>query len=299
MAKLLETLVSCDFLRLSVYCSKTGDIGYVNNMSETLDNLNILESVCDIKGDKVRIHKKEYHEKDDLWELQILRYRDKVLPGISDDSTGEYELIKVDDGKRLAEFNTLIYDPKNHCILLHRNRNGLNVNFLETYLNQLIKINDDKQIQLSPIIKNFDKNKYKGKNGVIYRKLDFSIDIADVKNNSILDFFENVEKTNGVRLGCTLSMAHSKKDKSLDKNLIEKILDSDINASGWNSLKLGLKENENAAIETIDLIRNRMCTAHEFTYSAEKPIDHEDIYKMFSRDYKKNYRSKKPVVIKK
>lgn len=47
-----------------------------------------------IDGDSYIFHVCKYHDEDNLWELRVLRIREKILPGILHDD-GTYELIKL------------------------------------------------------------------------------------------------------------------------------------------------------------------------------------------------------------
>ena len=44
----------------------------------------------------------KYHDEDNLWELRVLRVREKILPGILHDD-GTYELIKLGNDEVTAE----------------------------------------------------------------------------------------------------------------------------------------------------------------------------------------------------
>lgn len=296
MADIRTALVNCDFIRITTHDENDGKDLYYEGFPSFLENLNLEDSEEKIQGDKVKIYKKAFDKGKKLWEIQLLRFRDKVLPGIEDGSTGEYEVIKVGEGDKLAEFNTLIFDPQTYCILMHRNRNGLSVKSLEIYLNSLIKFqSESKKIRLNPILKNFDKNKYIGNQNVVFKRLDFSIDMNDIENNGIFGKILQIGNIKGKRIKCGISMGRSAKDEGLDKEIMEDIINSDIVGDKWKSLRVGLLENINSEVETFDLIHNRMCTALELDYTAESPIEHKTIYKIFSVDYNKNYRNEKPV----
>lgn len=69
-----------------------------------------------IDGDSYIFHVCKYHDEDNLWELRVLRIREKILPGILHDD-GTYELIKLGNDEVTAESTTLAYAPATHTFI--------------------------------------------------------------------------------------------------------------------------------------------------------------------------------------
>ena len=70
-----------------------------------------------IDGDSYIFHVCKYHDEDNLWELRVLRIREKILPGILHDD-GTYELIKLGNDEVTAESTTLAYAPATHTLYM-------------------------------------------------------------------------------------------------------------------------------------------------------------------------------------
>lgn len=79
-----------------------------------------------IDGDSYIFHVCKYHDEDNLWELRVLRIREKILPGILHDD-GTYELIKLGNDEVTAESTTLAYAPATHTLYMQRNRFGISI----------------------------------------------------------------------------------------------------------------------------------------------------------------------------
>ena len=68
-----------------------------------------------------------------FWEVQLLRQREEIIPGISYED-GSYELITLPEGQYLAESSTILYDRKTSLLLFQRNRYGYSINALLNYI---------------------------------------------------------------------------------------------------------------------------------------------------------------------
>lgn len=248
----------------------------------------------EINGDNTRIHYLKYHTTECLWEIQMIRFREKILPGIVDEKES-YELIKLDNNKRIAEFTTLIYDVTNSVILMHRNNNSLYPTGLETYLDKIVDTGENSKLILSPIMIPINTQKIK-KASNIYRKFEMGVDLRDLgeslEQKKLFGFLLNFGKINGHRLNITLSLGNAKKDKSLSYNYIEEIIDDFSKNNSVDSLKLAYKVTKESKTEIVDLIENRIRSSNEFQYSKDNPITHDEIFKFFKFDYIQNYREK-------
>ena len=288
--------VSCYFFRLKdmeskrYYCRLHKDLESIKDLSETKKL---------VGGDFVKIHRSKFHQDTKLLEMQILRYRNSILPGEVDDKTNEFELIKVGKGKQLAEFTTVIYDFENACILLHNNFHGLTYKMLENYLNLLLFDLEKKYaIELEVILSGIRVSDIKNREGVIYKRIDFSVDTTNINDDNIISFLKNINATDAKTITMSLSVGRAKKEKGLNKMEIDKYLDSVNNKSeDWNSFKLAYRKNKDEVTEIIDLIENKLVTGFEFTYDKSTPITHERIYDFFEKDYRMSYKNKKPVKI--
>lgn len=288
--------VSCYFFRLKdmeskkYYCRLHKDLESIKDLSETKKL---------VGGDFVKIYRSKFHQDTKLLEMQILRYRNSILPGEVDDKTNEFELITVGKGKQLAEFTTVIYDFENACILLHNNFHGLTHKMLENYLNLLLFDLEKKySIELEVILSGIRLSDIKNREGVIYKRIDFSIDTTNINDDNIISFLKNINATDAKTITMSLSVGRAKKEKGLNKIEIDKYLDSvDNKSEDWNSFKLAYRKNKDEATEIIDLIENKLVTGFEFTYDKSTPITHERIYDFFEKDYRKIYKNKKPVKI--
>ena len=74
------------------------------NIDSILSDLNKIEVVKRTqiyKNDKIRFQIVNKTE-DELWEIQVLRLRESMLPGIADEE-GNFEIITLEDGQYIGE----------------------------------------------------------------------------------------------------------------------------------------------------------------------------------------------------
>jgi len=90
-----------------------------------------------IFGDTQMFHVCRENAKSPVWELQLLHLREKMLPGIADDS-GTYELIKLEDNQYPAESTTMLYDAQRCVLCMQRNIYGTSIKALEQLFKYLL-----------------------------------------------------------------------------------------------------------------------------------------------------------------
>ena len=96
--------------------------------------------------------KSDETDKQGLYELQILRLREKIQPEIAN-KDGGLEIFELEDGKFIAESASALFDPLTNILVLQNNYFGVNIGFLKAYLNVLLRKPEDKSlIGFEPLI---------------------------------------------------------------------------------------------------------------------------------------------------
>ena len=124
MSEIQKKSVRFDHLEptYTTYSNTTGSKTYdLEELLKRIVKVDPLETKKDINGDSYVFHVCKYHEEDKLWELRVLRIREKVLPGILHED-GKYDLIKLGNNEVPAESTTLAYSPETHTLYMQRNR---------------------------------------------------------------------------------------------------------------------------------------------------------------------------------
>ena len=139
MSEIQKKSVRFDHLEstYTTYSNTTGSKTYdLEELLKRIVKVDPLDTKKNINGDSYVFHVCKYHDEDKLWELRVLRIREKVLPGILH-GDGKYDLIKLGNNEVPAESTTLAYSPETHTLYMQRNRFGISIRNMEAYLSEL------------------------------------------------------------------------------------------------------------------------------------------------------------------
>ena len=217
-----------------------------------------------------------------FWEIQLLRQREEILPGISYED-GTYELINLPEGQYLAESSTFIYDSNSHIVLFQRNRFGYSINALLNFIKTFYP--PDTNLHIKPIMKQDQIERIK--DSCIYRKFqlvsDGSCSSLDEGSN-----LHRVLKEFGVYQGnyitIEVSMGHIKSRNLKAKPTAELIREA-YYSNSTTFLRARIADSTDTQVETIDLLKDRESIILEINYSKEAPITHDRLFEACKSSY--------------
>jgi hypothetical protein len=229
----------------------------------------------------------------DLWEIQFVRIRKDLLPGIANDE-GEYdpELLSkyLKDNQGIAETISGIYDNKLCVLVLQRNVDGITPSGILDFLR---KVSDNNNIALDVIDLDIDLSKIKKSN--IFRKIEIGFSELNKERkiktgikqlNNILDAFNDFDTSTAT---LTMSMSNSKRGKTLSQNLsVDTVLELNKDPN-VNKLRLRSSEEIDTNVEVIDLIEQRLKDKFVLEYSKTNPISHGNVILNILDSYNKHW----------
>ena len=260
----------------------------LSNLFETMNGCNPTRTTRNYKGENARIQTLTFDDDKKIWEIQLLRLRETVPPGIAYEEGG-YEPIRLESNEFVGEFASALYDTKTKTFVLHRNRNSLTPSGLEKYFSQLAEISS---IEFVPMVDNKDMNEYLGNK--IFKK--FSIGVyskdfleesrVDNKNDyALIDTLKNSNPFGSRYTKLEFSCGRGGKNERL---YADEIVKNALFAKGKksvSSLKATVQSPLDAEVEEIDLLLNRIKDICEFDVSKENPLTHERVYPILLNNY--------------
>lgn len=221
-----------------------------------------------------------------VWELQLLRLREKVLPGIADEE-GHYALIHLGDNEYPAESTTLLYDETRCTLYMQRNIFSVSIRALEEYLELLSPENTT--VCLKPVFVGHKINKVTPDK--LYRKVVLVADancLGDKDKDSPLgQILRATEKYQGRVVKLDLGFGRQKTGL-LNAHYTAELVQEAYNFSGTSKLFLRMAEDEDTAVETIDLMNDRAYFVLNVGYSRANPITHERLFRMCLGKFKED-----------
>lgn len=231
-----------------------------------------------IMGDTQIFHTCKFDEESNIWELQMLHLREKILPGIAD-ADGAFELIQLEENQYPAESTTLLYDNKSKILYMQRNLYGTSIRALEQYLEKISP--EGIQVLLKPMlvgakISTISESKK-------YRKLILVADSDQLDQQPEYESLRSIIKTfsqyQGKYVKVELGFGH-KRNSFLNPRTTTFLIKEAYSFPGTQNLKVSMTDNEDTYCETIDLMDNRATSKISISYSRENPITHTRLFKL-------------------
>lgn len=240
-----------------------------------------------ILGDTHMFHACRYDDELHVWELQILHLREKILPGIADDS-GAYELIRLADNEYPAESTTILYDEHRCTLYLQRNIYGTSIKALEEFF-QLISP-EGTLVLLKPIVRGTRIGRITTSN--LYRKLVLVADSEQLTEEQAIQplgrIINNFRRYQGRFVRFELGFGHQKHGM-LNSREVSALVHEAYNFPGTQNLCVRTAENEDTPFETINLLDDRACYKINVEYSRNNPITHDRLFRMCLAEYKEEH----------
>lgn len=259
------------------YSDVTGSETY--NLEELLKRVatvDPLDTQKNINGDSYVFHVCKYHDEEKLWELRVLRIREKVLPGILH-GDGKYDLIKLGNNEVPAESTTLAYSPETHTLYMQRNRFGISIRNMEAYLSEL---SPDGTIVILAV-KEAGTGLLRMTSDVRYRKVIMAAEtnpLEELSAQSLLkDILTPMKKVGGRYCNVEIRVGRGKR-ATLDAEQAIAFVKEAYDYSGTDKLNVVIEDEDDKEVETIDLLSNAAKYVIPFSYSMENPITHERLY---------------------
>ncbi len=231
-----------------------------------------------IMGDTHMFHTCRYDSDLQIWELQILHLREKILPGIADDD-GAYELIQLADNQYPAESTTVLYDEARCILYMQRNIYGTSIKALEEFL-QLISP-EGTLILLKPIVEGARIGGIT--NDKIYRKFILVADSEQVTDDlaarPLGQIINSFRRYQGRIVKVELGFGRQRYG-CLNAHETSALVREAYEFSGTQHLKVSAAQNEDTPFEMINLLDDRATYKIHIEYSRNNPITHDRLYRM-------------------
>lgn len=248
-----------------------------------------------------------YSKVDHIYSFQLSKNRSINIPAIK--KLGEQRKnISLNDDQYIGEFNTVIYDQSNGCIITQSNFFGLTTRQVENVLN-VLRINyllfleedikDITVISLDPLIDNQAIEKVENSDyirTIEIKGADFSRDAnLDIENDEINRINELVGEVSGYKFKLEISVQPYDKKDSLEKDRISELIkwvtenSEHVNEeSGSYNVEMSVKTkyDDLSRVETIDLLEPRLTSQITIEVPQRNNISHKEIYRSFlSQNY--------------
>lgn len=235
-----------------------------------------------------------YDERRNIYSFQLSKLRESNIP--SKKRFGEIkENILLDQDEYIGEFISFIYDNQYQTAIVQSNLYGLSVKQAESVLTELRfrwldRLGRTEEIplvvRLVPII---DRSKVERViNADYYKKIrikaaDVMLDAALEENSLISDARRLLNESSGVTIDLTISLGRSERTASLDEATVRNAIRAfqDLDEDVRPQVELTALENEEAEIETINLIEPRMTDRISIEVEPRQTVAHEYLYHTF------------------
>jgi len=267
------------------------------DMSAFLDYLHVHKEVfrttVPIGEEFAEIEKDSYSfdQRRNVYGFQLSKLRDKNIP--SKKKFGEIkEDILLDQDEFIGEFTSILYDNTYKAVMVQSNLYGLSTKQIEQVLTELRfryldRLGRPEQsplvVKLVPLI---DQSKVERViNADYYKKIrirasDVMLDAALGEDGLLSDTRRMLMESSGVNIDITISLGRAEKTASLDQENIRRVLNDfrHMELPRRPFIELTALENEEAEIETINLIEPRMTDRISIEVEPRTTVAHEFLF---------------------
>lgn len=266
----------------------------IGNIFKLIEQMPIQERTFEYQGEKIRFQEITHDLENKIWEVQLLRARNKLLPGVADDS-GNYTVMKLGDDKYYAESISMLYSEDKCLISFQINHNYITRSLLQQIFNKFIEGVDD-IIELRPII--IKDKREKLENAKYYTKLNLVVKTNE-KDNELLNtdkslmgnILSSANKYGGAQFEISIGFGkRKKKNDTLNAEQIKETINYINQIKGVESLQIDYKSDEDSLLDSFNLIKERV---QDWVYVQEEssPIMHKDIIKKMKEKFIKRINS--------
>ncbi|WP_113673771.1 DUF6731 family protein [Vallitalea guaymasensis] len=247
-----------------------------------IDDGQAKKTVRPTMGDSARFHEINYDRSNKIWDIQLLRLRDALLPGIADEE-GEFEVIKLDSDKYVGESLSILYDKENCILMMQRNNLSISPGGIEVYLNNLY-IRKDSIISLRPI-KISDNKINKINKNANYRSINFGVAVnTGIKSRTLRNMFKTFDGIAATTFKGEISMGRKRK-KTLDPGISSCFIKELYDEKDISELKVNMSYGEEPKFEKVDLLDDRRRDNDTFEYDRINVITYKRVIKVMRKKY--------------
>ncbi len=239
-----------------------------------------------------------YDERRDVYSFQLSKLRESNIP--SKKRFGEIkEDILLNQDEYIGEFISFVYDNTYQSAIVQSNLYGLSIKQVEHVLTELRFRFLDSQgrtekdplvVKLAPLI---DRSKItRVINSDYYKKIrikgsDVMLDAALDENSLLSEARRLLGESSGVNIELTISLGRSERTASLDEETIRRAINhfQQMEGDSRPQIELTALENEEAEIETINLIEPRMTDRISIEVEPRQTVAHDYLYNTFIELY--------------
>ena len=210
----------------------------------------------------------DIRKKDGFWLVDFVKFREEHGPGAASKAT-PVRGFDFEENEVFSEETAMLYDPKTKHAVLQYNHYGARVGSIQEYFNCFA----DDEIYVYEFRPKYDEDaERRFKQRAATRNITFAIDPRFLnqkdreKGTALAQAIEIGESSNGARVELTISAGHERKrylSKFIDKTAVALKLKAENSPDAVPKLQVGILPNLDSAVETVDLIAQRLSLTFE------------------------------------
>lgn len=200
-----------------------------------------------------------------FWHLKFSKFRDDNWPGVSASSQPAKDL-ELDEDESLSEETLVVYSPVQDRLVIQYNHYGVRASKVKEYLN-LVITDPSMYYSVTPVLTNEALARYERKK--LVTSIEASIegiteaDIAFMQGSGLEDALAKSVENRVTTFRFQFSVDARIKKNRVEHGWISRLVEGIQNRGGDNdSLCVTAKENEEDAVEVIDLLESRRITEY-------------------------------------
>lgn len=195
---------------------------------------------------------------------------------------GDSKALDLDEDEYIGIDVSVLYDPKNHIMMIQRNRSSLGPSGIEKFFRTLLHtIGEEGEFNLAIVSDTTARRR--AFNQSAYRKI--HLKLMGLKANDLVGkLFQNNQSIGVDSVEITFN-SHSGKNSKIDDDFSKGILEEYIGDEDVRKLQIRARESEDDIIEPIDLIDQKLQTYVEFDFREDRSLNPLSVFSEMKMKY--------------
>jgi hypothetical protein len=194
---------------------------------------------------------------------------------------GDSEALELEEDEYIGIDVSVLYDSENHIMMIQRNRSSLGPSGIEVFLRTLLHTTGEEGDFHLAVVSDPSARK-RALNQDAYRKVQMKLTGAKA-DDLVKKLF--AKKPSGIDTLEISFNSKSKKNEKLDDEFSKQLLKEYVDDEEVIRLQIRAKENEDAAVEPIDLIDQKLQTYKSFSFKEERRLNPISVFYEMTRKY--------------
>lgn len=201
---------------------------------------------------------------------------------------GESQIIELEDDEYIGIDVNLLYDPRDHVLMIQRNRDSLSTTGIESFINTILNRDiENLEGSFCLAIVSDENIKTKALRQSVYRKLHFKV--TGTKADDIISRLTRNQGDLGIETVEVILSSKPTRNAEIDETFSKQLLEEYSEDPEVQKLRIRARSSEDSSIEAIDLFDYKIEAISEFEFNENRYLNPISVFERMQNLYINEY----------